>query len=170
MNIECEAIQENIGQSLAGEFDPEIHAHLKMCRNCDKYAQDILRLEQLFRKEALRTERSGERTWRKVKWTSMALAAILILILPEPSKNDLDISRSSFTKPTTLVATDFTETASMVMNEMYEELANMDLDLSDRKADIWDQLDGEEWSWDSFSESMEILREWQTNELELQKS
>ena len=56
MGQSCEDIKEEIGQSIAGELSSGVHEHIKSCKDCDNYAQKIIRLEKVFRDEGVFNE------------------------------------------------------------------------------------------------------------------
>ena len=75
MGQSCENIKEEIGQSIAGELSVTVHEHIKSCKDCDNYAQKIIRLEKVFRNEGVFTEPAGQSSARSFKWFVMSVAA-----------------------------------------------------------------------------------------------
>lgn len=167
MGQSCEDIREEIGQSIAGELSIRVHEHIKSCKDCDNYAQKIIRLEKVFRDEGVFTEPAGQSSARAFKWFVMSVAACLILLLPDTYKIDLGLDGSK-----NLVHTNYAvNIESNVSNETREtELNKYVNNWSDIEQDLWEQIGEAGSDLDSYTESMEVINQWQIDHLDMEES
>ena len=167
MGQSCENIKEEIGQSIAGELSVTVHEHIKSCKDCDNYAQKIIRLEKVFRNEGVFTEPAGQSSARTFKWFVMSVAACIILLLPDTYKIDFGLDGRK-----DLVHTNYAVNGeSNASNETREtELNKYVNNWSDTEQDLWEQIGEAGSDLDAYTQSMEVINQWQIDYLDMEES
>ena len=166
MSRPCKNIQDEIGQSVAGDLSVEVHKHLKECSECDDYAQNIIRLERMFKEEGLVSEIAGQSSARKLKWLAMSVGACIILLLPDTYKLDSGLYLQEQAGQSKVVTTQFDDSVHTREGQL-DKYVNTWLR---SEQDLWEQIGEMEWALDEYSESMEIISNWQVEHLEMQES
>ena len=164
----CENIREEIGQSVAGEFSIKVHQHIKDCKECDNYAQKIIRLERVFKEEGLITELAGKSTTRKLKWMLMSVAACIILLLPDGDKFDLESQVDEELLPKKNIAFQQVDTSAEIIQE--DNLSQYVRNWSEAEQALWEQIGEMDWTDDEYTESMEVINQWQIDQIGMHES
>ena len=170
MDSKCKIVQRQIGGSRAGEFGSEIHEHLKYCKDCDQYAQDIIRLEKVFKNDAISMVQPHQQIWKKSKWSLMTIAAIMIIFLPNPFQQKSRFQLAGKSGNDVIISSDFKQNSQFSIDTIYYDLAQININLALENNDIWEQLDDMEWPFDAYSQSMDVIQQWEFDELELSKT
>ena len=163
MGQSCEDIQEEIGQSIAGELSVRVHRHIKGCKDCDNYAQKIIRLEKVFKEDGIFVEPAGQSSARTFKWIAMSVSACIILLLPDTYKIDL-----GFDKQQKLLHTNnkVNQEISNSTGILEEQLNQYVINWSKTEQELWDQIGEIAWNFDDYSQSMEVINQWQLDQLD----
>lgn len=170
MDSKCKIIQREIGGSRVGDFDSGIYEHLKYCKDCDKYAQDIVRLEKLFKTDAVSMVQPHQQIWKKSKWSLMTIAAIMIIFVPNPFQQKSRFQLVGTSGNEVIISSEYKHNSEFSIDTIYYDLAQININLALENDDIWEQLDEMEWSFDAYSQSMDVIQEWEFDELELSKT
>ena len=167
MGQSCEDIKEEIGQSIAGELSSGVHEHIKSCKDCDNYAQKIIRLEKVFRDEGVFNEPAGQSSARIFKWIAMSVGACIILLLPDTYKIDLGLdARKDLAHINYDVSAGSNASNETRENELNQYVNNW----SDTELDLWDQIGEIGLGFDDYSQSMEVINQWQIDHLDMEES
>tara|TARA_Y100000589_G_C26690895_1_gene441761 strand:+ start:54 stop:554 length:501 start_codon:yes stop_codon:yes gene_type:complete len=166
MSRPCKDIQEEIGQSVAGDLSVEVHKHLKDCSECDDYAQKIIRLERIFKEEGLVSELVGQSSTRKLKWLVMSAGACIILLLPDTYKLDSGLYLQEQSRQSKFVTTQSNNSADIREDQLDQYVSTW----LQSEQDLWEQIGEMDWALDEYYESMEIISQWQVEHLEMQES
>lgn len=169
MDSKCDIVQEQIGGSVDGEFSSDIYEHLKSCKGCDKYLQDIVRLEKIFKTDALDIVQPHEQIWQKSKWSIIAIAAIMIIFVPNPFQKKSSFHLAGNSGNSVMISSETQPNILAEVESIYSDLAQVDANLA-RENNIWEQLDDVDWQFDAYSQSMEAIQEWELDDLELLKT
>ncbi len=163
----CENIREEIGQSVAGELSIKVHQHIKDCKECDNYAQKIIRLEMVFKEEGLITELAGKSSTRKLKWMLMSVAACIILLLPDRDKYDLESQVYEELLPNKNIAFEQVDTSAGTQEENLSQYVR---NWSEVEQALWEQIGEMDWIDDEYTESMEVINQWQIDQIGMHES
>ncbi len=163
----CEDIQEEIGQSISGELSVRVHKHIKVCKECDNYAQKIIRLEKIYKEEGSFTEPAGQPSARLLKWVAMSVGACIILLLPDTYKIDLGFeSQPEMLKTKYTASRDTSISPKILEDQLNQYISNW----SQVEEDFWEQIGEEGWYFDDYSKSMEVISQWQIDNLDVEES
>ena len=100
----------------------------------------------------------------------MTIAAIMIIFLPNPFQQKSRFQLAGKSGNDVIISSDFKQNSQFSIDTIYYDLAQININLALENNDIWEQLDDMEWPFDAYSQSMDVIQQWEFDELELSKT
>ena len=111
-----------------------------------------------------------QQIWKKSKWSLMTIAAIMIIFVPNPFQQKSRFQLVGTSGNEVIISSEYKHNSEFSIDTIYYDLAQININLALENDDIWEQLDEMEWSFDAYSQSMDVIQEWEFDELELSKT